>query len=267
MCAQFDCAELLALATVFSTTAVARLPSHFAHPLFDESTIVPHVIGPSLQGQRQNCGELGRLFPVDTSRRGSVVVAARRLRTINTRTPFDHVEIEFQNALLAEDQLGHRDKRELGALAKYGAAGSEEQVFYQLLRKSGPSANAAAFDIVFSSDLHRVPIESMMLVETRVLRGDDSMLEIPRDLAERNEFVSFVIRPVVNPCLQPALHVHRGGRWVNPPGCHKGQHSKRPKKRHCNQKPSNQAAESAFPRVPARVLDDGGVWIFSHTSE
>ncbi|HXI75190.1 MAG TPA: hypothetical protein VNG94_06355, partial [Pyrinomonadaceae bacterium] len=35
-----------------------------------------------------------------------------------------------------------------------------------------------AFHIVFSSDLHRVPIESMMLVEASVFRGDDSMLDL-----------------------------------------------------------------------------------------
>ena len=129
------------------------------------------------------------------------MVIARRLRSINSRAPFHLVEIEFQNALLAEDHLGHRDKGELGALAKNGAAGSEEQIFYQLLRKGGPSAYAPAFHIVSSSDLHRVPIESMVLVEAHVFRGDDRMLEIARDLAERNEFVSFVIRLVVNPGL------------------------------------------------------------------
>jgi hypothetical protein len=109
---------------------------------------------------------------------------------------------------------------ELGALAEDGATRSEEQVFDQLLRKRGPSTNAAAFHIVFSSDFNRVPIESMMLVEARVFRSDDSMLEIGRDLAQRNEFVSFVIRRVVNPGLQAALHVHCGGRRVDPPGSH-----------------------------------------------
>ena len=140
---------------------------------------------------------------------------------------------------------------------------SEEQIFYQLLRNGGPSANAAAFHIVFGSDLHRVPIESMMLIEARVFRGDDGMLEIGRDLAQRNEFVSFVIRRVVNPGLQAALHVHRGGRWVDPSGSHKDQRSKRPKKRHSEEKPSNEGSEKAFPRGDLREC----VWVFSHISE
>jgi hypothetical protein len=50
----------------------------------------------------------------------------------------------------------------------------------------------------------------MVLVEAGVLRGDYSVLEIGRDLAERNEFVAFVIWSVVYPGLQAALDVHRG---------------------------------------------------------
>src|SRR5579859_1714950 len=203
------------------TVGVLRLPTQLAHPLLDELAVVIHVIGASLQGQRQNCGESGRLFPADIPRRDPVVVTTRRLRTINTRAPLDHVEVELQSAALAKDQVGHRDKRELGCLADNRAARSEKQVFYHLLREGGPSANAAAFHIIFSSDLHCVPVESMMLVEARILRGDNSMLEIGRDLAQRNEFVSFAIRRVVNPGLQPALYVHRGGRRVDPPGNHK----------------------------------------------
>jgi hypothetical protein len=65
-----------------------------------------------------------------------------------------------------------------------------------------------AFQIVFGGDLDLVPIEPVVLIEARILRGNYSMLEIGRDLAERNEFVAFVTGSVVNPGLQPALHVH-----------------------------------------------------------
>ena len=188
------------------------------------------------------------------------MVIARRLRSINPRAPFNYIEIELQNALLAEDQFGHRDKRELGALAEDRAARSEEQIFYQLLRQGGPSANTAAFHIAFGSDLHRVPIESMMLVEARVFGGDDRMLEIGRDLTQRNEFVLLVIRRVVNPGLQAALQVHRGGRWVDPPGSHKDQCSKRPKKRHSEDEPPKKGSEKAFAKRGLGVC----VWIFSH---
>jgi hypothetical protein len=57
--------------------------------------------------------------------------------------------------------------------------------------------------------------------------------------------------------------VHHCGRRVDPPGSHKCQHSKRPKKRHCDEKPSNDGSERTF---PMRGLG-GWVGIFSHSSE
>ena len=176
--------------------ACSCYPIHLAHPPKDDRAVAIHALGPSLQGSRQNRGEPCRLLPADIPGRGSVVVMTRRLCTINTRAPFDHVEVKLQNALLAEDEFGHRNQRDLRALAKERSARSEEQVFYELLREGGTSANATAFHIFFGSELDRVPIEAMVLVETRVLSGDDSVLEIRRNLAERNEFVAFLIRRV-----------------------------------------------------------------------
>jgi hypothetical protein len=86
----------------------------------------------------------------------------------------------------------------------------------------------------------------MVLVKARVFRGDCSVLEMGRDLAERNEFVAFVIRSVVNPGLQVALEVHRGGRWVDPPSGQKDQRGKRPKKHHADGKPSNKGSQKTF---------------------
>jgi hypothetical protein len=102
--------------------------------------------------------------------------------------------------------------------------------------------------IVFGSDLDRVPIEPMVLVEARVLRGYDSVLEIGRDLAQRNEFVAFVIWRVVNPGLQAALDVHRGCRRVDPPGSHKDQRGMRPKNHNTNDKPSNKGSQETLPK-------------------
>jgi hypothetical protein len=175
--------------------------------------------------------------------RGTVVVTTRRLCTINPGTPFDDVEIDFQNAALAEDEFGYRYQGKLRSLAKNRAARSEKQVLYNLLRNGGGSASAAAFHIVFSSDLDLVPIEPMVLVEARVLRGDYRVLEIGRDLSEWNEFVARVIRSVVNPGLHTALDVHRGGRWVNPTGRHEGQRGKRPNEYHTDEKPSSKRSE------------------------
>jgi hypothetical protein len=128
-------------------------------------------------------------LPADIPDCGFVVITTRRLCTINTRAPFDDVEVYLQNALFAEDEFGHRYHCGLCALAEDRAARSEQEVLYELLRNGGSSASAIAFQTVFGSDLELVPIESMVLVEARVLCGDYSVLEIGRNLVERNEFV------------------------------------------------------------------------------
>src|ERR1700740_931505 len=103
----------------------------------------------------------------------------------------------------------------------------------------------------------------MVLVEAGVLCGDYCVLEIARDLAQRDELVSFMIGRAVNPCLHTPLDVHRGGRWVDPPGGHKHQRGKRPKKYHADAKPSNKESKEAPPwrRRGERI------WQFSHSSE
>jgi hypothetical protein len=124
-----------------------------------------------------------------------------------------------------------------------------------LLRNGGSSASAIALQIILGSDLDLVPVESMVLVEVGVLCGDYSVLEIGRDLAERNEFVAFAIWRVVNPGLQAALDVYRGCRWVDPPGGYKDQRGKRPKKHYSDDKVSNQGSEETRPKhdLGARV--------------
>src|SRR5450631_3738794 len=88
----------------------------------------------------------------------------------------------------------------------------------------------------------------MVLVEARVLRGDYSVLEIGRDLAERNEFVTFAIRRVMYPGLQAAFDVHRGRRWVDPPGGHKDHRGNHPKKRQAHDKPLKKGSKKTLSR-------------------
>jgi len=86
----------------------------------------------------------------------------------------------------------------------------------------------------------------VVLVEARVLGGDDSVLEVGRDLAERNEFVAFLIGLVMNPGLQAALDMHRGCGWVDPSGGDKGERGERPEKDYGDDKPSNERPEKAL---------------------
>src|SRR6267142_1303300 len=103
-----------------------RLPIHLAHPLKDSRAVVIHALGPSRQGGRQNCSEPCRLLQADIPRCGFVVVTTRRLCTVNTRAPFDHVEVYLQNALFAEDEFGNRYQCDLCALAEDRASRSEK---------------------------------------------------------------------------------------------------------------------------------------------
>jgi hypothetical protein len=43
------------------------------------------------------------------------------------------------------------------------------------------------------------------------------VLKIGRHLTERNEFVAFAIRHLVDPGLHAALDLHCSGGWIHPP--------------------------------------------------
>jgi hypothetical protein len=101
----------------------------------------------------------------------------------------------------------------------------------------------SAFHIVFGGSLYRAPIESVMLIEARIFRGNDGMLEIERDLLQRNELVSFAVRRVTHPSLEAALNMHCSRRRVDPAGSHEGQRGKQPKKGCCGRNPSKEESE------------------------
>src|ERR1700733_8935246 len=103
-----------------------------------------------------------------------------------------------------------------------------------------------------------MPVETMVQVKASILCGDDSVLEIGRDLIERYKFVAFVIRRAVDPALQATLDLHRGCRWVDPPDGYEHQHGKQPKKRCTDAKPSN---------IEDRRALAGCGWTFGHISE
>jgi len=56
----------------------------------------------------------------------------------------------------------------------------------------------------------------VVLVETGVLGGDHRVLQVGRDLSERNELVAFAIGRAVNQRLYVALHMHGGGGRIDP---------------------------------------------------
>ncbi len=201
-------------------------------------------------------------MPSDIPGRHIVPVTAGRFRAKYAGSPFDYVYVDLQNALFAKNEFSDWYQCGLRAFAEERATRSEEEILYELLRNGGSPASAFAFQILLSGDLDLVPIESMVLVEARVFRGDYSVLEIGGDLIERNEMVAFAIWGVVNPGLHAALDVHCGCRRVDPPGRNKDQRGDRPKKNQGDDKPLNSGAEGDRPK--RRI--GGGVGYWRHVS-
>src|SRR5271167_4034959 len=126
-----------------------RLPAHLAHSFKNDCCVLIHALGSSLQWSRQDGGELRRVLRADTSSRSLEVVKAGRLRSVNAGSPFDYVEVELQDALLAENEFSHWHEREFCAFTKDRAVRPKEQVLYELLGDGGGSACAAAVQVVF----------------------------------------------------------------------------------------------------------------------
>jgi hypothetical protein len=103
----------------------------------------------------------------------------------------------------------------------------------------------------------------MMLVKARVFRGDDGVLEIGRDLAQRNKLVAFVIRSVVDPGLHSALDMNRGRRRIDPADGDKKQGGEQPKKERADKDPSKEGYEQAL----SRFRLEAQVWPRTHSSE
>jgi len=89
---------------------------------------VGHVVGAALEGGGEDGGELGGLAAVEVAGGGVEVVAAGGFGAVDAGAPLDDVEVELEDALLAEDELGDGDEGGLGAFAEEGAAGAEEEV-------------------------------------------------------------------------------------------------------------------------------------------
>jgi len=89
------------------------------------------------------------------------------------------------------------------------------------------------------------------------------VLEVWRDLAQRNEFIVFVVGLAVNKRLQAAFHVHGGSRRINPFGCDEGQRGERPRGDEAEAKTEKDESDTMLPaQRPGRCVGLGG-----HTPE
>jgi hypothetical protein len=195
------------------------LPVHLAHAFLDEGAVAGHVVGAALEGGGEDGGKLGGLAAVEVAGRGVEVVAAGGFGSVDAGAPLDDVEVELEDALLAEDELGDGDEGGFGAFAEEGAAGAEEEILDELLVDGGAPAETVlgivVVEVPFGSDLHGLPVEAVVLVEAGVFGGDDGVLEVGGDAVEGNEVVGGGVGLGGKPGLDAALDVDRGGGRVD----------------------------------------------------
>lgn len=209
---------------------------------------------------------MGGLFPVEIVSVGRVPCAGGGLGTVDAGAPFDNVDVELEDALLAEHKLGDGNQRRLRALAEDGSAGSEKEIFDELLGEGRASADAAAFLIIFGGNFDGVPVEAVMLIEATVLGGDDGVLEIGRDLAEGDELVTRVVGLAVNPGLHAALDVDDGGGRIDPAEGDEGEGGEGPEYGEGEEEAAEPGADGGSATDVARRFRGGRGWAFRHTS-
>jgi hypothetical protein len=229
-------------------------PAHLAHALLNEIAVAVHARGATAEGGRKNCGEPRGVVTVEAPGRRFEVKVGGCVGAVDAGSPFDDVEIELKNALLAENEFGDWNENELGAFAQDGAARSEEEVFDELLSDGRGTATAGTFEVVFGGDLDLVPIEAMVLVEAGVLGGNDGVLEFGRDLLEWNEAVALVIRTAVDECLKAALRLNGGCGRVDPAKGDEGEGGEGPGERESDydskqERSQPNGSEAGFPRA------------------
>jgi hypothetical protein len=109
----------------------------------------------------------------------------------------------------------------------------------------------------------------MVHVKARVFRGDDSVLQLGRNLAEGNELIVRLIRLVVNPGLEAALEVDGGGWRIDPAEGHEGERGEGPEQANGDERPFQNRPKNS-PAGSVKTLcwrDDWGcVGRFSHIS-
>ena len=203
---------------------------------------------------------------VEVAGGGVEVVVAGGFGSVDAGAPLDYVEVELEDALLAEDEFGDGDEGGFGALAEEGVAGAEEEIFDQLLIDGGSAAETVfgivVVEVTFGGDFHGLPVEAVVLVEARVFGGDDGVLEIGGDAVEGNEVVGGVVGSGGEPGRDAALDVDGGGGRVEEAESGEGEDGEQPEGGEGEEKPAGDRAEgdvAARRTGPRRCRSGGGI--------
>src|ERR1039457_637137 len=160
----------------------ATLPPRLLHTPQNLFAIGVHARRLAAQWGGDHSSQARRLIAIHPGRWNAIPGSRRRFRSVNARAPFDHIQIQFQDALLGQDAFRERRQRELHGFAQHAAAGGEEQVLDQLLCNGGTAAaQPPIFHVLVHHLLHLLPIDAVVLEETAILGPNDGVLQVARN--------------------------------------------------------------------------------------
>ena len=144
-------------------------------------------------------------------------MARRRLGAEDPVAPFRYVQIEFQDALLGKTPLDlPRDQRLMGFPQEI-LLGGEIEVLRELLRdRAATPAQLALLPVACECLLEAFPIKPMVLVERRVFRHDDRLLQMGRDARQRHPGPGQREGPAFLGGLGPPRLDQHGGARIHP---------------------------------------------------
>ena len=128
--------------------------------------------------------ELDRQRP-EAGRAGAVVVARPRVEADDAVAPLHLVQVQLQDALLPQRQLGHGGQRHLVQLADGAAAGAAEEVLHELLRDRGGPLGAAGRDVLEYGPGDPVRVDPDVVVVAVVLNGEQGVAEVETEPGQR----------------------------------------------------------------------------------
>lgn len=133
-----------------------------------------------------------------------------------TRAPFDHVQIQLEYAVAAQNQGRHGRQGEFESFPEGVGVRGKEQVLDQLLRDGGrASRHFSGIGAVLDHLAHLSPIDSIIPVEVAVFRRDHRMLELGRNAAQGYERLAFLVRVEGEERLNSPLDLYPSREWVD----------------------------------------------------
>ena len=111
----------------------------------------------------------------------------RRFRTEHAISPFDHIQINLEDALLAPHGLDHQGDNRFLRLAPRRFGRRQKKIFGQLLRNCRTAGHHLAFFLVLlNRPLDALPVKAFVMNEEVILRDDERSFQVARYLSVVN---------------------------------------------------------------------------------